>query len=63
MRARDVAIALTSCALGVPRLHSRSPLLYNAIVTAFTIQRDSVKAAISLPVLVKEMHNRRCEDL
>jgi len=62
MCAREVAIALTLCALGVPRLLSRSPLLSNAIVTAFTIHRDSKEQRFPYQVLVKEMNKRRCED-
>ncbi len=54
-KASDVAIALTSCALGVPLIDGKSPLVSIVMVTAFTIHLDSVAADISLPWTDKEI--------
>jgi len=58
----EVAIALTSCALGVFLIQESLPLSSIAMVTAFTIHRESVDAAISLSGLEKEMNSLRCDD-
>ena len=64
--AREVAIARTSCALGVFLTQERFPFDSIAMVTSFTIHLESEEADIFeadtfLSVLEKEINNLCCE--